>query len=200
MSLINRIGAALRLAPPPRLMVGDLGNDPITPGPAAEAAVLVAITMRDDPGLILTVRNDNLRNHAGQIAFPGGRLDDDEDHVAAALREANEELGLEASNVTVMGIADRYRTVTAFDVTPVVGVIPHGLDLLPHEPEVGDWFEAPLSFLLDRANQVRMSAEYQGKSRRYWQIDWEGRRIWGATAAMLVNLRVRLEALDGNSQ
>lgn len=196
MSLVERIRAALELPPPHGLMNGDLGDDPVATGPATDAAVLVAITDRPDPGLVLTVRNESLRNHAGQVAFPGGRLDPGEDHVRAALREANEELGLDPGHVSLLGTADRYRTVTAFDVTPVIGTIPAGLDLSPHEPEVGDWFEAPLSFVLDRANQNRMSAEYQGRQRRYWQIDWQGRKIWGATAAMLVNLRLRLDALE----
>ena len=107
------------------------------------AAVLVAITDRPEPGVILTVRREHLRTHAGQIAFPGGRIDPGEDAVAAALREAREEILLDPAMVEVIGAADRYRTVTEYLVTPVIGVIPPDLPLEPHEHEVADWFEAP---------------------------------------------------------
>jgi len=154
--------------------------------------VLVAITDRPDPGVLLTVRREHLRTHAGQVSFPGGRLDPGEDAVAAALREAEEEIGLPRDRVVVWGAADLYRTVTGYAVTPVLGQVPPDLPLAPHEHEVADWFEAPLSFLLDPANQQRMTAEFQGRTRHYYQIDWQGRRIWGATAAMIVNLTRRL--------
>jgi 8-oxo-dGTP pyrophosphatase MutT (NUDIX family) len=109
------------------------------------------------------------------------------------LREAWEELGLDPDQVTLCGTADRYRTVTGFAVTPVVGVVPPDLPLAPHEDEVADWFEAPLAFVLDPANQLRVAAEFRGRTRHYFQIDWNGRKIWGATAAMLVNLSRRLK-------
>jgi 8-oxo-dGTP pyrophosphatase MutT (NUDIX family) len=157
------------------------------------AAVLIAITDRSEPGLILTVRREHLRTHAGQIAFPGGRVDPGEQPVSAALREAQEELGLEPALVEVAGTIDDYRTVTGYVVTPVVAVAPAGLSLVPHEHEVADWFEAPLAYLLDPANQQLESAVFAGRERRYWQIEWNGRRIWGATAAMLVNLSRRLQ-------
>jgi 8-oxo-dGTP pyrophosphatase MutT (NUDIX family) len=159
---------------------------------ATPAAVLIAITDRADPGLILTVRREHLRTHAGQIAFPGGRLDPGEDAVEAALREAREEIDLGPEKVQVAGALDDYRTMTGYVVTPVVGVIPPDLPLTPHDREVADWFEAPLSHLLDPANQRIESAVFAGRERRYWQIEWQGRRIWGATAAMLVNLSRRL--------
>jgi 8-oxo-dGTP pyrophosphatase MutT (NUDIX family) len=157
------------------------------------AAVLIAVTDRDDPGVILTIRRENMRTHAGQVAFPGGRVDEGEDAVAAALREAEEELGLARSAVDVVGPTDDYRTVTGYVVTPVLGVIPPDVPLQPHEPEVADWFEAPLAYLLDPSNQQLQTAVFAGRERRYWQIEWNGRRIWGATAAMLVNLSRRLE-------
>jgi 8-oxo-dGTP pyrophosphatase MutT (NUDIX family) len=134
-----------------------------------------------------------MRTHAGQVSFPGGRLDPGEDAVAAALREAEEEIGLPADRVALWGAADPYRTVTGYAVTPVLGMVPPDLPLAPHEHEVAEWFEAPLSFLLDPANQQRMTADFQGRTRIYYQIDWQGRRIWGATAAMIVNLTRRLE-------
>jgi 8-oxo-dGTP pyrophosphatase MutT (NUDIX family) len=157
------------------------------------AAVLIAITDRADPGVILTVRREHLRTHAGQIAFPGGRLDEGEEPAAAALREANEELGLDPALVELAGRLDEYRTVTGYVVTPVIGVVPPELPLQPHEHEVAGWFEAPLAYLLDATNQQVETAVFAGLERRYWQIGWNGRRIWGATAAMLVNLSRRLQ-------
>ncbi len=192
MTVADRLRAALALPAPTGLMAGDIEEGEIET--AVEAAVLVAITDREDPGVLLTVRRENMRQHAGQVAFPGGRLDPGEDAIAAALREAEEEIGLAAYHPIVWGMADPYRTVTGYRVTPILASIPADLALAPHEPEVADWFEAPLSFVLDRANQQRMSAEFRGMTRHYWQIEWDGRRIWGATAAMLVNLTRRLEA------
>ena len=190
MSLIERIARSLAADPPSGLLPGDLiEGDDAEPRPAA---VLVAITDRPQPGLILTQRREDLRTHAGQVAFPGGRIDDGEDAPAAALREAQEELGLNPALVEILGTADPYRTVTGYGVMPVVGVVPPDLELIPNPAEVTDWFEAPLDFVLDPINQRRMTAEYLGRSRHYYQIDWTGRKIWGATAAMLVNLSRRL--------
>jgi hypothetical protein len=101
-------------------------------------------------------------------------------------------LALEPAEVTILGEADPYRTVTGYHVSPVVGLVPPDLNLTPNPGEVAGWFEAPLDFVLDPANQRRMSAEFRGRMRHYYQIDWEGRRIWGATAAMLVNLARRI--------
>ncbi|MDV3257159.1 MAG: CoA pyrophosphatase [Sphingomonas sp.] len=188
--LRERIRTALSAAPPAGLLRGDLveGNE----GESRQAAVLVAITQRSRPGLILTVRHEGLRTHAGQVAFPGGRIDEGEDAVSAALREANEELGLDPALVTPLGAADPYVTVTGYSVLPVVALVPPDLDLAPNPAEVADWFEAPLDFVLDPINQRQMTAEYRGRTRHYYQIDWEGRQIWGATAAMLVNLARRI--------
>ncbi|MEO7814334.1 MAG: CoA pyrophosphatase [Sphingomicrobium sp.] len=193
MNLINRLKAALALPPPPGLLSGDLVELP--DADLQPAAVLVAITDRAEPGLHLTLRREHMRSHAGQVAFPGGRLDPGEDAIAAALREAEEEIGLPRDAVELWGTADLYRTVTNFIVTPVLGLVPPDLPLSPHEHEVADLFEAPLSFVLASANQQAMTAEFQGATRTYYQINWNGRRIWGATAAMIVNLTRRLEAL-----
>jgi len=157
------------------------------------AAVLIAITDRPTPGVILTVRREHMRTHAGQVAFPGGRIDPGEDAVAAALREAHEELVLDPKSVDLIGTIEPYRTVTGYVVSPVIGVVPPDLSLEPHEHEVADWFEAPLAFLLDPTNQQRRSALFEGLTRHYYEIDWNGRRIWGATAAMIVNLSRRLQ-------
>jgi 8-oxo-dGTP pyrophosphatase MutT (NUDIX family) len=177
----------------PELIAGDVlegeGGDFITP-----AAVLVPVVERADPTVILTLRPDTMRKHPGQISFPGGRIDpEDADAVAAALREAEEEIGLLPALVHVVGTADSYRTVTGFEVTPVVGIVPPDLDLSPHPGEVADLFEAPLHYLLDPAHQHVRSAIWRGKERHYYEIDWQGRRIWGATAAMIVNLSRRLD-------
>ena len=191
MTIHARLKASLALEPPHGLLAGDLVEG--LPEETRQAAVLVALTDRPEPGVLLTVRREHMRTHAGQISFPGGRLDPGEDAIAAALREADEELGLPPYTVEIWGAADPYRTVTGYLVTPILGLVPPDLPLAAHEEEVADWFEAPLSFLLDPANQQRMSAIFQGRTRHYYQIDWQGRRIWGATAAMLVNLSRRLE-------
>jgi 8-oxo-dGTP pyrophosphatase MutT (NUDIX family) len=172
-----------------------LAGDDVDAGdsPPTAAAVLIAITDTTRPGMILTLRRENMRTHAGQVAFPGGRIDKGEEVVAAALREANEELGLDPGIVTVIGTLDPYRTITGFSVIPVLGVIPPDLALEPHEHEVADWFEAPLDFLLDPANHQHRSALFQGRDRHYYEINWNGQKIWGATAAMIVNLSLRLQ-------
>ena len=157
------------------------------------AAVLVAITDRAEPGVILTQRTDTLRRHPGQVAFPGGRIDpDDAGEIAAALREAQEEVALPPSTVRVIGTGDRYRTGTGFDITPVIGIIPPDLALVPSEAEVAAVFEVPLAFVLDPANHRLANAEWQGRRRNFYEIHWQDRRIWGATAGMIVNLSRRL--------
>ena len=157
------------------------------------AAVLIAITDRPEPGVILTVRREHMRTHAGQIAFPGGRIDPGEDAVAAAIREAHEEVLVPPQLVEVVGAIEPYRTVTGYVVTPVLGVLPPDIALEPHEHEVADLFEAPLGYLLDPSNQQLRSALFQGRTRHYYEIVWNDRRIWGATAAMIVNLSRRLQ-------
>jgi 8-oxo-dGTP pyrophosphatase MutT (NUDIX family) len=156
------------------------------------AAVLIAVTERPEPGVILTMRRENLRTHAGQIAFPGGHIDAGENAVAAAIREAHEEILLDPAKVEIVSTLETYRTVTGYIVTPVIGVIPPDLRLEPHEHEVANWFEAPLAYLLDPVNQHRRSALFEGRERLYYEIMWNERRIWGATAAMIVNLSRRL--------
>ena len=188
-SLVDRIAASLALASPEGMLPGDMidGGEETT----RQAAVLVAITDRPDPGVLLTVRHDDLRDHGGQVAFPGGRIDEGENARGAALREAWEELALDPAEVRVIGEADHYRTVTGFGVTPIVALVPPDLPLTPNPAEVADWFEAPLAFLLDPANQLRREVLYKGRMRHYFEINWDNRRIWGATAAMLVNLSRR---------
>ncbi len=158
------------------------------------AAVLVPVVERPCPTVILTLRPETMRKHPGQISFPGGRIDPgDAGPVAAALREAEEEIGLPPEAVQVIGLADRYRTVTGFEVIPVVGVVPPDLPLTPQPGEVAAVFEAPLDYLLDPDNHRVREAQWQGRLRTYYEIEWGERRIWGATAAMIVNLSRRLE-------
>ena len=191
MTLAERLRDALAMPARDPPLVGDLPE--LRAKADIKAAVLIAVTDRADPGVILTVRREHLRTHAGQVAFPGGRIDPGEDAVTAALREAHEEITLEPSAVQVVATLDPYRTVTGYAVTPVLGVIPPDLPLEPHEHEVADWFEAPLAFVLDPANQHRESALFHGTTRHYYEINWNNRRIWGATAAMIVNLSRRLQ-------
>lgn len=195
MNLANRLRAALEAGGRREtiLVRSDMRDAVLEPLTGyTPAAVLVAVTDRAEPGVILTQRTETLRKHAGQIAFPGGRIDPGEDAIGAALREAEEEVALPRDRVEIVGPADRYVTVTGFQVTPVIGVVPPDLPLKPSAAEVADWFEVPLDFLLDPANHVDREVDWQGGKRRYYEIMWNDRRIWGATAAMIVNLAARL--------
>lgn len=191
MTLAQRLRDALSSNPSAAPLEGDLPE--LRAEASVAAAVLIAITDRPEPGVILTVRRDTMRTHAGQVAFPGGRIDPGEDAVAAARREAHEEIGLEPEAAQVVGAIEPYRTVTGYVVTPVIAVIPPDLPLSPHEHEVADWFEAPLAHLLDPAKQLRRSTLFGGQERHYYEIMWNERRIWGATAAIIVNLSRRLQ-------
>jgi 8-oxo-dGTP pyrophosphatase MutT (NUDIX family) len=191
MSLVHRLRTALAQAPVLAPLESDL--DEIAFAASVPAAILIAVTDRPQPGVILTVRREHMRTHAGQVAFPGGRIDPGENAVQAALREAWEEIGLDPATTEVVSEVDPYRTITGFAVTPVLAVVPPDQQLSPHEHEVADWFEAPLHFVLDPANQELKSALFQGRERHYYEIVWNDRKIWGATAAMIVNLSRRLQ-------
>ena len=165
----------------------------LAPPVVRPAAVLIAVTERAEPGVILTHRPAAMRAHAGQVAFPGGKLDPGEDAVRAALREADEELAISPSAVRVVGASDRFVTASGYDVTPVLGTIPADLPFRPNAAEVASWFEAPLAHLLDPANHVQKIGEWRGLERAYLEIDWQGHRIWGITAAILANLARRID-------
>lgn len=193
-----RAGLAAGMARDVAIRPGDGPIPGIAPPPIpTPAAVLMAITDRPEPGVILTQRPETMRQHAGQVAFPGGRLDPGEDAVAAALREANEEVALDPVAVEMVGRGDPYLTGTGFRIVPVLGVIPPDLPLVPSEAEVAAVFEVPLGWLLDPANHRVAHLEFRGEKRHFIEMHWPEsdapRRIWGATAAMIVNLSRRLQ-------
>ena len=165
-----------------------------TKPPYARAAVLVGLVDRgDDYGVLLTLRPDTMTRHAGQVAFPGGRIDaSDASPLAAALREAAEEVGLVSSTARVLGQGDPYLTSTGFVVSPFVAVLPTDFTPLPDPREVADVFETPLSFLMTPANHERHTREFQGALRAYYAMPHNGRYIWGATAGMIKSLYERL--------
>jgi len=151
MNLAARLRAALERGHrgAPQLIAGDVLDEEARGPGITPAAVLVAVVDRPEPTVLLTLRPETMRKHPGQISFPGGRIDPGDDGpIGAALREAEEEIGLPPSAVEVIGLADVYRTITGFEVTPVVGIVPPDLPLSPHPGEVADLFEAPLRHLL----------------------------------------------------
>lgn len=177
----------------PDILVGQPYDEGTADG-HSPSAVLVAITDRPEPGLILTQRSALLRKHPGQVAFPGGRVDpEDADVVAAALREAQEEIALSPALVDVVGLTDPFRTHTGFQIVPVVAVIPPDLPFVAQPDEVAAIFEVPLAYALDPGRRRLVNGRLEGFSRDYHEILWQDRRIWGVTAAMLVNLSYRLD-------
>lgn len=165
---------------------------------ATPAAVLVPIVLRTgQPTVLLTKRTAHLRDHAGQISFPGGRLEaDDAGPLHAALRETEEEIGLSSCHVEVIGYLPDYRTGTGFCVTPVVALVKPPFELHPDPFEVAEVFEVPLSFLLDPANHQQHQIQWRGKLRTFHAMPYRDRFIWGATAGMIVSLSRRLSLLD----
>ncbi|WP_375410610.1 CoA pyrophosphatase [uncultured Methylobacterium sp.] len=164
------------------------------PGPHRHAAVLVPVVERHDGLTVLfTVRSHGLRDHSGQISFPGGKIDPaDPGPADAALREAFEEIGLAPGAVRVLGYLDPYLSATGFLVVPVVGLLQPSFRLDINPAEVAEVFEVPLAYLMDPAGHSLGSASWRGRTRRYYAITYDGRLIWGVTAGIVRNLYERL--------
>ena len=166
----------------------DLVTRPLSP-----AAVLVPVLHGTNPGVLLTRRTAHLPAHAGQVAFPGGRIEpNDASPEAAALREAEEEIGLPPDQVEVVGRLPDYVTGTGYRITPVLALLPEGLQLTPSPDEVAAIFTLPLDVLLDPRAPQRQRAEFRGRTREFWVWPHPDQYIWGATAAILVHLAHRL--------
>lgn len=170
------------------------------PETLAPAAVLIGVTDRPRPGVLLTHRPETMRKHPGQAAFPGGKLDPGEDAICAALRETHEELGINSDNINIIGATDRFNTRTGFAITPVLATLPADLPITPNPAEVASWFEPPLDYILDPANQVEKTVQWEGAMRTYFEIIWQGHRIWGVTAAIIVNLTRRFALAEQSAK
>ena len=177
---------------------GDLDLNPeiwVRAGVKAErpAAVLVPIIDRSEPTVLLTLRTAELASHAGQVAFPGGKIDlADESPVAAAMREAREETGLAPTLIEPIGYLDLYLTFSGFRILPTVARVKPDFTLVPNPKEVTEVFEVPLKFLMTPANHERKTREWNGFARDYYAIPYQNRYIWGITAGILRNLYERV--------
>lgn len=187
------------LAAPQKYMAGDLGIDHLPPLVPPEkdgrkAAVLMPLIERaDDHHVLLTRRTDHLSAHPGQVAFPGGRQEEkDADIIETALRETHEEVGITPNHVEVLGEIGLYRTFSGYHITPVLGVLQQGYEIVPDPNEVADVFEVPLAFLLDPNNHQHLSKEFKGFERHYYAMPYRGYYIWGVTAGILVKLSLSL--------
>ncbi len=184
-------------APPEAIAAPATSDDAmdLIDGPLRPAAVLVPIVHGAEPGVLLTLRAATLRAHAGQVAFPGGRIEpDDATPEAAALREAHEEIGLRPGDAEIVGRLPEYVTGTGFHITPVLALLPEGLRLTPSPDEVAGIFILPLKTLLDPHAPEQRTRMFRGRERRFWVWPHETHYIWGATAAILVHLAARLRA------
>lgn len=186
-----------RLASRRAPQVSLFGDDGTEGREFANTAAAVLIPLIDHPGgltVLFTQRTTHLKSHGGQISFPGGRVEPgDASAEFTALREAEEEIGLAAARVEILGRLPDYRTRTGFRVTPVIGLVKPPLGLAPDAREVAEVFEVPLAFLLDPKNRQRHTREFRGTTVGYYVFEYQGREIWGATAGMLVNLYKMLE-------
>jgi 8-oxo-dGTP pyrophosphatase MutT (NUDIX family) len=191
--------AYARLRPEPPTLHASLANpngdhafqdEPFeAPRDPKHAAVLVPVVSHAEPSLLLTERATSLRQHSGQIAFPGGRVDEDDSSVlAAACREAEEEIGLDRALVRPLGYLDPYLSTTGYLIMPVVGLVPPDYNLSLNPGEVADAFEVPLAFLMDPSRHELQSREWKGKLRRYYAMPYGERYIWGVTAGIIRNL------------
>ena len=176
---------------------GDHDVDPVmekiaSVRPIRPAAVLVAVIERDEPTVLLTQRTAHLKEHSGQVAFPGGKIDADETPRDAALREAEEEIGLSRGAVEPLGFLDLYMTTLGYRIVPLLARVAPPFELVLNKAEVEETFEVPLAFLMEPGNLQRHSREWQGMTRSYYAIPFEKRYIWGVTAGILRNLHERI--------
>ncbi len=195
---IDETGDAVVAKATARFSDHDLNSPPNTRGKLTPAAVLVPLVEHSEGlSVLLTQRTDHLHDHAGQISFPGGRVEpQDKGIIDAALRETAEEIGLAGDYIDVVGFLDNYETVTGYLITPVVGFVKPGFSLTIDAFEVADAFEVPLEFLLNPDNQQVHMRMRHGSPRRYYVFEYKDRYIWGATAGMLMNLYRRLSGLS----
>jgi 8-oxo-dGTP pyrophosphatase MutT (NUDIX family) len=189
--LRKRLTAVIATPPEEAVVYGDEVLQALD-APPIPAAVLVPVVLGTPPGILLTKRNARLNKHAGQVSFPGGRIDPGETPEAAALREAEEEVGLAPRDVELLGRMSNYVTGTGYRITPVVGLLPPGLTLHPSPEEVDSVFELPIDVLLDPDAPQRQSHARHGNLREYWVWPHPDHYIWGATAAILVHLAQKL--------
>ncbi len=179
-------------SPPPELF-HDWSAATITEEEFRPAAVLVAMTERAEPGILLIHRPSNMRAHPGQIAFPGGKIDPGESAEEAALREAWEELGIQPDLVKIIGKGDVYRAHSGYEITPILATVPADIRITPNPTEVAQWFEAPSDFVLHSDNHAERWVEWDGGMRPFYEIMWQEHNIWGVTAAVIVNMARRLK-------
>jgi 8-oxo-dGTP pyrophosphatase MutT (NUDIX family) len=189
---LNAVALQARFAQPPVWQPELIAEKKFMDRPPMRAAVLIPIVMHVNPTVLLTQRTAHLSTHSGQIAFPGGKVDDtDADAIAAALREAEEEVGLQRQFVQVLGQLPTYTTGSSFLVTPVVALVNPGFSLTPNAHEVADTFEVPLAYLMNPAHHRHHQVEWQGVQRHWLSMPYQDgpieRYIWGATAGMLRN-------------
>jgi 8-oxo-dGTP pyrophosphatase MutT (NUDIX family) len=177
---------------------GDHDADPVMQKvaevrPIRPAAVLVPVVDHAEPTVLLTQRAQHLPNHPGQISFPGGKIDKgDADPLAAALRETEEEIGLDRGLVEPLGYLDLYMTTLGYRIVPVIARVKPGFSLKLNTGEVDNVFEVPLAFLMDQANLERHARDWNGMTRHFYAITFGGRYIWGVTAGILRNLHERI--------
>ena len=164
------------------------------PNNLKKAAVLLAITNQSKPTVILTQRPTWLRDHAGQVAFPGGKMDDsDQDISHTALREAQEELSIDPLSVKIIGQCPEYCTGSGYRITPIIGIVPPDIEIQANDDEVESWFETPTSFLFNTENLTKKSTLWNGKNRSYYDMQWQEYRIWGVTAGIIANVARKID-------
>jgi 8-oxo-dGTP pyrophosphatase MutT (NUDIX family) len=186
---IVELRARLKRAPPAYAVYGDDGTEGREAASTPASVLIPLVAHADALTVLFTQRTAHLKNHSGQVSFPGGRAEPgDASAEFTALRETEEEIGLAMQRVEVLARLPDYRTRTGFRVTPVIGLVAPPLELMPDPREVAEVFEVPLAFLMEQRNRQRRTREFQGQQVGYYVFEYGSRVIWGATAGILVNL------------